>query len=201
MKTLWQEIKILTKHDVFELFQLLIEMTKLKLLNLIKQTVFTIELLISQWLKLIEVICQKTWLWKSLTIVMKYSFMRCVVIIFIILIHIMQLNQFINFQTVMRLYLYQKSVRWWVLNTLCLLKLIAFYITLQWWMKTLIVEAERKIQVINQIFNDIFMYDNLEFTESKCDEWANDQRVFRSITFCLVISDHKFNNEFMRQYM
>jgi len=37
-------------------------------------------------------------------------------------------------------------------------------------MKTLIVEAERKIQVINQIFNDIFMYDNLEFTESKCDE-------------------------------
>ncbi len=65
-------------------------------------------------------------------------------------------------------------------------------------MKTLIAEAERRVQVINQVFNDIFTYDNLEFTKSKCDERASDQQVFRSITFCLVISDRKFNNEFMR---
>ncbi len=132
MKTLQQEIKTLMKHDVFESFQLLIEMTELELLNLIKQTVLVIELLISQWLKLIEVICQKTWLWESSTIAIKYSFVWYVVIIFIILTYIMQLNWFINFQTVMRLYLYQENVRWQVLNTLCQLELIAFYITLQW---------------------------------------------------------------------
>ncbi len=200
-KTLQQEIKTLTKHDVFESFQSFIEMTELESLNLIKQTVLTIELLIFQWLKLIEVVCQKTWLWKLSTIAIKYSLMWCVVIIFMILIHIMQLNQFINFQTVMRLYLYQESARWWVLDTLCQLELIAFYITLQWWMKTLIAEAERRVQIIDQVFNDIFMYDNLEFTENKRDEWVNDQRVFRSITFCLVISDCKFNNELMKQYM
>jgi len=74
----------------------------------------------------------------------------------------------------MKLYLYQESTRWQVLNTLCQLELIAFYIILQWWMKTLIAEAERKVQVINQVFNDIFMYDNLEFTESKCDERVSD---------------------------
>ncbi len=189
------------KHDVFESFQSLIEMTELESLNLIKQTVLTIELLISQWLKLIEVICQKTWLWESLTIVMKYFFMWHIVIIFVILTHIMQLNRLINFQTVMKLYLYQESARRQVLNTLCQLELIAFYITLQQWMKTLIAEAERRIQVIDQVFNDIFTYDNLEFTENKRDEWASDQWVFRSITFCLVISDRKFNNELMRQYM
>lgn len=132
MKTLQQEIKTLMKHDVFESFQLLIEMTELELLNLIKQTVLVIELLISQWLKLIEVICQKTWLWESSIIAIKYSFVWYVVIIFIILTYIMQLNWFINFQTVMRLYLYQENVRWQVLNTLCQLELIAFYITLQW---------------------------------------------------------------------
>ncbi len=65
-------------------------------------------------------------------------------------------------------------------------------------MKTLITEAERKVQMINQIFNDIFMYNNLEFTENKRDKRVSNQRVFRSITFCLVISDCKFNNEFMR---
>ncbi len=145
MKTLRQEIKTLTKHDVFESFQSLIEMTELESLNLIKQTVLAIELLISQWLKLIEVICQKTRLRKSSTIAMKYFFMRRVVIIFIILTHIMQLNRFINFQTVMRLYLYQESARQRVLDTLCQLELIAFYITLQWWMKTLIAEAERRV--------------------------------------------------------
>ena len=59
VKTLQQEIKTLMKHDVFESFQSLIKMTELESLNLIKQTVLTIELLISQWLKLIEVICQK----------------------------------------------------------------------------------------------------------------------------------------------
>ncbi len=129
---------------------------------------------------------------------MKYSFMQYVVIIFIILTHIMQLNWFINFQTVMKLYLYQESARRQVLDTLCQFKLIAFYIILQQWMKTLITEAERKVQMINQIFNDIFMYNNLEFTENKRDKRVSNQRVFRSITFCLVISDCKFNNEFMR---
>ncbi len=68
-------------------------------------------------------------------------------------------------------------------------------------MKTLIAEAERRIQVIDQVFNYIFTYDNLEFTKNKRDERASDQWVFRSITFCLIISDHKFNNEFMKQYM
>ena len=198
MKTLQQKIKTLMKHDVFESFQLLIEMTELELLNLIKQTVLVIELLISQWLKLIEVICQKTWLWKSSTIAMKYSFMQHVVIIFIILTHIIWLNWFINFQTMMKLYLYQESARLWVLDTLYQLELIAFYITLQQWMKTLIAEVERRVQVIDQVFNNIFMYNNLEFTKSKCNEWASDQWVFRSITFCLIISDRKFNNELMR---
>jgi len=37
-------------------------------------------------------------------------------------------------------------------------------------MKTLIAEAERRVQIIDQVFNDIFMYDNLEFTENKRDE-------------------------------
>jgi len=37
-------------------------------------------------------------------------------------------------------------------------------------MKTLIAEAERRVQMIDQVFNDIFMYDNLEFTENKRDE-------------------------------
>lgn len=200
-KTLQQEIKTLIKHDVFESFQSLIKMTELESLNLIKQIVLAIELLISQWLKLIEVICQKTWLRKSSTIAMKYFFMQHVVIIFIILTHIMWLNRFINFQTVMRLYLYQESARRRVLDTLCQLELIAFYITLQRRIKTLIAEAERRVQVIDQVFNDIFTYDNLEFTENKRNERASDQRVFRLITFCLVISDHKFNNEFMRQYI
>jgi len=48
MKILQQEIKTLTKHDVFESFQSLIEMTELESLNLIKQTVLAIKLLISQ---------------------------------------------------------------------------------------------------------------------------------------------------------
>jgi len=42
-------------------------------------------------------------------------------------------------------------------------------------MKTLIAEAERRIQVIDQVFNDIFTYDNLEFTKNKRDERASDQ--------------------------
>ena len=128
---------------------------------------------------------------------MNYSFIWYVVIIFIILTHIMQFNWFINLQTVMKLYLYQESVRYQVLNTLYQLKLIAFYITLQWWMKTLIIEAERRVQVINQVFNDIFTYNNLEFTESKCEWMINEfSDQSHSVSLFLIVSSimNSWNN-------
>jgi len=68
-------------------------------------------------------------------------------------------------------------------------------------MKMLIAEAERRVQVIDQVFNDISMYNNFKFTKNKRDERVDDQRVFRSIIICLIISDCKFNDEFMKQYM
>ena len=149
------KIKILNKHNLFEIFQTSSQNNKFKTLNKISLNLKHIIFMTFLWLKFLNLIIKKYFFVLSKFFdsdVIEFYF-----VLFGILCNLMRSNWSMNFQTFMDLYLYQEKIKKRVFNTLCKLDFVISYFTIQRQMNDLTDNAQLIIKFINKTFKAVII--------------------------------------------